>query len=190
MVRAVPGLRSGLRPRSATAHPTSCTQKVSTETEQELAGMLQIRSIPDDHGYDGLLVHNQAGALPAPALEDLISRVKDTDMAEVQPRSRPRRLRPRRADRHPDRPGESSLCAIPWSVLSAAKTNWGGCGQHVDGVMRTVPASQRCASIVGAHYSPSTPAMMVPPTRRTFPHQPPGKGTDVWFSKGKEVQPH
>lgn len=24
------------------------------------------------------------------------------------------------------------------------KTSWGGCGEHVDSVMKSVPASQRC----------------------------------------------
>ena len=47
--------------------------------------MLQIRSIPTIMAFrDGVLVHSQAGALPAPALEDLISRVKGLDMAEVR----------------------------------------------------------------------------------------------------------
>ena len=33
----------------------------------------------------------------------------------------------------------------PVQCPQCAKTSWGGCGQHVDSVMRTVPASQRCA---------------------------------------------
>ena len=71
--------------RSAATHPDIVHATVNTETEQELAGMLQIRSIPTIMAFrDGLLVHNQAGALPAPALEDLINRVKDLDMAEVR----------------------------------------------------------------------------------------------------------
>jgi thioredoxin reductase (NADPH) len=33
---------------------------------------------------DGILVYRQAGALPAAGLEDLITRVKALDMAEVR----------------------------------------------------------------------------------------------------------
>jgi len=71
--------------RSAATHPDVVHAKVNTEAEQELAAMLQIRSIPTIMAFrDGVLVYSQAGALPAPALEDLISRVKGLDMAEVR----------------------------------------------------------------------------------------------------------
>lgn len=71
--------------RSAAAHPDIVHAKVNTETEPELAAKLQIRSIPTIMAFrDGMLVHSQAGALPAPALEDLIGRVKGLDMAEVR----------------------------------------------------------------------------------------------------------
>ena len=33
---------------------------------------------------DGILLFNQAGALPAPALEELVGKVKELDMAEVR----------------------------------------------------------------------------------------------------------
>jgi thioredoxin 1 len=33
---------------------------------------------------DGIRIFNQAGALPAPAFEDLIKQVKTVDMADVQ----------------------------------------------------------------------------------------------------------
>ncbi|NKZ74576.1 hypothetical protein GS934_09725 [Rhodococcus hoagii] len=32
----------------------------------------------------------------------------------------------------------------PVTCKTCSKTTWGGCGQHVDSVMRTVPASERC----------------------------------------------
>jgi hypothetical protein len=32
---------------------------------------------------EGVLVYSQPGALPAPALEDLITRIEDLDMAEI-----------------------------------------------------------------------------------------------------------
>ena len=57
---------------------------ISTETEQELAGAAGIRSIPTLMAFrEGVLVFSQAGALPAPALEELITAVKGLDMVEV-----------------------------------------------------------------------------------------------------------
>ncbi|MBN9374807.1 MAG: thiol reductase thioredoxin, partial [Cellulomonas sp.] len=51
----------------------------------ELAAELQITSIPTLMAFrDGILVYNQPGALPAPALEQVISAVKDLDMDEVR----------------------------------------------------------------------------------------------------------
>ena len=59
--------------------------KVDTDAEQELAAELQITSIPTLMAFrDGILVYNEAGALPAPALEQVISAVKDLDMDEVR----------------------------------------------------------------------------------------------------------
>ena len=59
--------------------------KVDTEAEQELAAELAITSIPTLMAFrDGILVFNQAGALPAPALEQVITAVKDLDMDEVR----------------------------------------------------------------------------------------------------------
>ena len=71
--------------KSATAHPDIVHAKVNTEVEQELAGALQIRSIPTIMAFrDGVLLFAQPGALPAPALEDLITKIKDLDMDEVR----------------------------------------------------------------------------------------------------------
>ena len=71
--------------RSAEAHPDVVHAKVNTETEQDLAGALQIRSIPTIMAFrDGVLLFAQPGALPAPALEDLITKIKDLDMDEVR----------------------------------------------------------------------------------------------------------
>jgi thioredoxin 1 len=59
--------------------------KVDTEAQQQLAGMAGISSIPTLMIFrDGILLFNQAGALPAPALDDLIGKVKDLDMDEVR----------------------------------------------------------------------------------------------------------
>jgi len=57
---------------------------VNTETEQALSGAAQITSIPTLMAFrEGVLVFAQAGALPAPALEELIAAVKGLDMEEV-----------------------------------------------------------------------------------------------------------
>ncbi len=59
--------------------------KVDTESQQELAGALAIRSIPTLMIFrDGIQLFSQAGALPAPALEDLIGQVRELDMEEVR----------------------------------------------------------------------------------------------------------
>jgi thioredoxin reductase (NADPH) len=66
---------------SAEKHPDIVHAKVDTEAEQELAAAAQIRSIPTLMGFKkGKLVFNQAGALPPPALEDLVQRIKDFDI--------------------------------------------------------------------------------------------------------------
>jgi len=58
--------------------------KVDTEAEQALAGALEITSIPTIMAFrEGVLVFRQAGALPGPALEDVLTRLKALDMAEV-----------------------------------------------------------------------------------------------------------
>jgi thioredoxin 1 len=58
--------------------------KVDTEAEQQLAGAAGISSIPTLMAFrDGVLVFSQPGALPAPALEQVIAAVKDLDMDEV-----------------------------------------------------------------------------------------------------------
>ena len=70
---------------SAAKHADVVHAKVNTEVEQELAGALQIRSIPTIMAFrDGVLVFSQPGALPAPALEDVITKIKELDMDEVR----------------------------------------------------------------------------------------------------------
>ncbi|MCV7152776.1 thioredoxin [Mycolicibacterium pyrenivorans] len=71
--------------KSADAHPDVVHAKVDTQAERDLAATLEIRSIPTVMAFrDGVLVYSQAGALPKAALEDLITRVKALDMAEVR----------------------------------------------------------------------------------------------------------
>ena len=59
--------------------------KVDTEAEQPLAARFGIRSIPTLMAFrDGVIVFAQPGALPQPALEQLIGAVRDLDMDEVR----------------------------------------------------------------------------------------------------------
>ncbi len=59
--------------------------KVDTEAEPELSGGLGISSIPTLMAFrDGILLYSQPGALPAPALEQLIEAVKSADMEEIR----------------------------------------------------------------------------------------------------------
>ena len=59
--------------------------KVDTEAERALASAAGITSIPTLMAFrDGILVFSQPGALPAPALDEVINAVKNLDMVEVQ----------------------------------------------------------------------------------------------------------
>ena len=59
--------------------------KVDTEAQQELAGRFGIQSIPTLMIFrQGILLYNQAGALPKHALEDLVGKAKALDMDEVR----------------------------------------------------------------------------------------------------------
>jgi thioredoxin 1 len=59
--------------------------KIDTEAQQQLAANFRIRSIPTLMAFrDGILVHSQAGALPAPAFEELIEGVRNLDMDAVR----------------------------------------------------------------------------------------------------------
>ena len=67
------------------AHPDIVFAKVDTEAEQGLSAAANIRSIPTLMAFrQGILVFNQAGALPAPALEQLIEGVRSLDMDKVR----------------------------------------------------------------------------------------------------------
>lgn len=58
--------------------------KVDTEANPGLAGGLGIMSIPTLMVFrEQVLLFSQPGALPAAALEDLIAKVREVDMAEV-----------------------------------------------------------------------------------------------------------
>ena len=66
-------------------HPDISFTKVDTEAEQQLAGGLGIQSIPTLMAFrDGVLLVAQPGALPAPALEQVITAVREVDMDDVR----------------------------------------------------------------------------------------------------------
>jgi thioredoxin 1 len=66
-------------------HPDITFAKVDTEAEQGLAGAADIQSIPTLMVFrDGILLFRQSGALPAAALDDLVSQVQALDMDEVR----------------------------------------------------------------------------------------------------------
>jgi thioredoxin 1 len=70
---------------AAAQHPDITFAKVDTEAEQQLAGALQIRSIPTLMVFrDGIQVFSQPGALPAHVLDDLIGQVRALDMDDVR----------------------------------------------------------------------------------------------------------
>lgn len=65
-------------------HPDIVFAKINTEVEQEIAGMMNIRSIPTLMIMrDQVVLYSEAGALPAAAFEEVIEKAKSLDMAEV-----------------------------------------------------------------------------------------------------------
>lgn len=71
--------------RVSEANPDATFAKVDTEDQPELAGRYGVTSIPTLVVYrDGIPVFGQPGALPQPALEDLLGQVRDLDMDEVR----------------------------------------------------------------------------------------------------------
>ena len=71
--------------KASVKHPDVVFGKVDTEAEQRLAGAAGIRSIPTLMAFrDGILVFSQPGALPAPALDQVIAAVRELDMDDVR----------------------------------------------------------------------------------------------------------
>jgi thioredoxin 1 len=65
------------------AHPGIVFAKVDTEAERELAAEARITSIPTLMAFkNGQLVFSQPGALPAPALEQLIDAVERLELED------------------------------------------------------------------------------------------------------------
>lgn len=66
-------------------HPDITFAKVDTDAEQQLAGAAGITSIPTLMAFrDGVLLYREAGALPAPQFEELITAVRNVNMEEVK----------------------------------------------------------------------------------------------------------
>jgi thioredoxin 1 len=71
--------------KASEVHTDVVFGKVDTEAEQDLAVQFEIRSIPTIMAIrDGVIVFEQPGALPAAALESLITQVRALDMDEVR----------------------------------------------------------------------------------------------------------
>jgi len=67
------------------AHPDVVFAKVNTDSEQELAGSFNIRSIPTLMVFrEKVILFQQPGALPASGLEQVLSQTKALDMAQVR----------------------------------------------------------------------------------------------------------
>jgi thioredoxin 1 len=70
---------------SSEKHPDIVHGKVDTQDQQELAGQLQIQSIPTIMVFrDRILLFREAGMLPPEALDDLLGQVKALDMDDIR----------------------------------------------------------------------------------------------------------
>jgi thioredoxin 1 len=70
--------------KSSEQHGDVVFAKLDTDANQQLSGQLGIEGIPTLMAFrEGVMVFNQAGALPGPALEQVVDAVKKLDMEEV-----------------------------------------------------------------------------------------------------------
>jgi thioredoxin len=70
--------------KASEAHQDVVFAKVNTDEEQELAGAFGIRSIPTLMVFrEKVVLFQQAGALPASALEQVLTQAKALDMEKV-----------------------------------------------------------------------------------------------------------
>ncbi len=73
--------------RASSRHSDAVFGKVDTEAQPALAGAFGISSIPTLMVIrDGIILYAQPGALPEPALEQLIAKARELDMDEVRAR--------------------------------------------------------------------------------------------------------
>jgi thioredoxin 1 len=70
--------------KTAAVNPDVTFAKINTEDQPELGAAFGIQAIPTLMVLrDGVILYQQAGALPGPALQRLIDEVKALDMAKV-----------------------------------------------------------------------------------------------------------
>jgi thioredoxin 1 len=75
--------------RVSDKHPDIVFGKVDTEAERALAGAFQITSIPTLMIIrENVVLYARPGALPEPALEELITQARDVDLDEVRKQAR------------------------------------------------------------------------------------------------------
>ena len=71
--------------KASEKHTDVTFAKLDTEANQQLASALEIQAIPTLMAFrDGILIFQNAGALPPTAFDDLIQQVKDLDMDDVR----------------------------------------------------------------------------------------------------------
>jgi thioredoxin 1 len=71
--------------KASERHPDIVFAKVDTEAEERLSAIAGISSIPTLMAFrDGVMVFNEPGALPASALEKVITVVRELDMDAVR----------------------------------------------------------------------------------------------------------
>jgi thioredoxin len=71
--------------RSADDHPDIVHGKLDTEAAQRISAAAGITAIPTLMAFrEGVLVFTQSGALPAPALAEVVESVKSLDMDQVR----------------------------------------------------------------------------------------------------------
>ena len=71
--------------RVSEQHPDAVFGKVDTEAQQALAASFAITSIPTLMIIrDNVVLYAEPGALPEPALEELIAKAREVDMDEVR----------------------------------------------------------------------------------------------------------
>jgi thioredoxin 1 len=71
--------------RASEKHLDVTFGKINTEAQQELSSVASIQAIPTLMLFrDGVLLFREAGALPPAALEELVTKAKALDMAQVK----------------------------------------------------------------------------------------------------------
>mgnify|MGYP002717612909 FL=1 len=71
--------------KASEKHTDVTFAKLDTEANQQLAAALEIQAIPTLMAFrDGILIFQNAGALPPAAFDDLVQQVKGLDMDDVR----------------------------------------------------------------------------------------------------------